>query len=156
MSSIPLTLGCQADSNCPQDYQCFNGECRSGPGKVLVNSLTIKTAECVNCGQEGVKVSLAGEVIGEFLDGVPCSTNTLDHASGLDFTTGGSARFDGKVDGAEDEIEKKKMGACFKVIFTKALKRLLLNDKNLCRLQSFSNQLYQFSLSIVSFLLKSL
>jgi hypothetical protein len=114
--NISLTEGCQTDLNCPQDYQCFNGECRSGPGKVLINSINITTAACVDCGQEGVKVSLAGEVIGEFLDGVPCSTNTLNHASSLDFSTGSSVRFDGLAEGEEDEIEKKNMGACFKVI----------------------------------------
>lgn len=105
--------GCQTDLNCPQSYQCYNGECRSGPGKVLISSITINTAQCKDCGKEGVRVSLSGEVIGEFLDGVPCSTNTLDH-TGLDFTAGGSARFDGLAEGEDNEVEKSKMGACFK------------------------------------------
>ena len=113
---ITCIAGCQTDLNCPQDYQCYNGECRSGPGKVLLNSITIKTASCDDCGQEGAKVSLSGEVIGGFLDGFPCSTNTLNHVNSLDFLAGSSVSFDGHQEGEEDEVEKKAMGACFKVI----------------------------------------
>ena len=111
--------GCLTDDNCPTGYQCYHGDCRAGPGKVLLNSINIKTALCQGCqGIEGVRVSLTGEVIGEFLDGVPCSTNTLNHAHSIDFTTDSIASFDGHVDGVEDEEnteEKLSMGTCYKV-----------------------------------------
>ena len=72
-------------------------------------------------------MSLTGEVVGEFLDGVPCSTSTLDHLSSLDFSSGNSARFDGHdEEGVEDGIEKKIMGACFKVTKVKSYQYSIL------------------------------
>ena len=109
-------LGCLTELNCPQGYQCYDGECRAGPGKVLLNSVNIHTALCQGCSTEGVRLRLTGEVIGEFLGGVPCFTNTMDHKNSTDFSTGSIARFDGHLEGVEDEVEKFSMGACFKVV----------------------------------------
>ena len=60
-----------------------------------------------------VIVSLRGEVIGEFLGGVPCTTNTMTLArSGVDDVSS----WDGKLeDGSDDIEEEKQMGTCFKV-----------------------------------------
>lgn len=109
--------GCETDLDCPTGYQCYNGECRAGPGKVLINSVNIKTALCQGCGEgEGVRLSLTGEIIGEFLDGVPCNTNTLNHADSLDFTAGSTTTFDGHIEGVEEKNKEEQlsMGTCFK------------------------------------------
>ena len=93
---------------------------RSGPGKVLVHSINIKTASCEGCSrdQEGVRVSLRGEVIGEALAGVPCATGLLDTAGAADFSSGSVASFDGRLeDDTEDEVERRSMGTCYKVTF---------------------------------------
>ena len=93
---------------------------RSGPGKVLVHSINIKTASCEGCSrdQEGVRVSLRGEVIGEALAGVPCATGLLDTAGTADFGSGSVASFDGRLeDDTEDEVERRSMGTCYKVTF---------------------------------------
>ena len=83
-------------------------------GKVLVHSINIQTEACDNCSPEqGVIVSLRGEVIGEFLGGVPCTTNTMTMtSSGLDNVN----TWDGKMeDGSDDLEEEKQMGTCYKV-----------------------------------------
>ena len=51
--------------------------------QVLINSISVRTGSCRGCspGREGGRVSLTGEVIGEFLQGVPCSTATLDNTT---------------------------------------------------------------------------
>ena len=113
--------GCASDDNCPQEYKCVEGVCRSGPGKVLINSINIKTLSCVNCDNDssaGVTLSLRGEVIGEFLDGVPCSTNTLEGV----FTDGGVTTVDGDhEDGTVDVGEEEQMATCYKVLTMLAL-----------------------------------
>ena len=91
---------------------------RSGPGKVLIKSVNIKTASCDNCvgTSEGVRLNLTGEVVGEFLDGVPCTTNVLNKKELNTFRDGLVSSFDGQLDeDTEDEYEMKQMGACFKV-----------------------------------------
>ena len=83
-----------------------------------MKSINIKTSTCENCvgTSEGVKLNLTGEVVGEFLDGVPCTTNIMNK-KGLDtFQNGLVSSFDGQLDeDTEDEFEMKQMGACYKV-----------------------------------------
>ena len=65
---------------------------------------------------EGVRLNLTGEVVGEFLDGVPCTTNVLNKKELNTFRDGLISSFDGQLDeDTEDEYEMKQMGACFKV-----------------------------------------
>ena len=65
---------------------------------------------------EGVRLNLTGEVVGEFLDGVPCTTNVLNKKELNTFRDGLVSSFDGQLDeDTEDEYEMKQMGACFKV-----------------------------------------
>ena len=59
-------------------------------------------------------MSLLGEKNGQYPNGVPCATRTLDHAGSTDFD-GGKARFDGTLGGAEDDAEKSMMGGCYQV-----------------------------------------
>jgi len=114
-SNSKCVPGCLEDKNCPQDYTCYDGVCRSGPGKVLVNSISVKPSSCVeglNCLSQAFEFKFIGEVIGEFLGGIPCMTNVLDTVIA---NNGTIAYFDGlKEDGTEDETERMKMGGCFK------------------------------------------
>jgi len=59
-----------------------------------------------------VIVNLLGEKNGEHIDGVPCHTNKLDHAGSTDFGAG-SAEFNGRRNGQEDQAEKNMMGGCY-------------------------------------------
>ena len=84
----------------------------------MIHSINIRGPACVGEGCSGpgvgVKLNLTGEVIGEFLGGVPCTTNVLT-LTGDNVNT-----FDGKnEDGSEDLEEKKNMGACYKVLICK-------------------------------------
>jgi len=109
--------GCLTDNNCPEDYECFNGTCRHGPGKVLLHSINIKTESCEGCSQdsEGVRLKLMGEVVGEALHGYPCSTNILDTELVTDYRPGSVASFDAKLDDdTEDTKERRSMGSCYK------------------------------------------
>jgi len=89
-------------------------KCHAPPGKVLVDSIKIYTASCTDCqaSDEGVIVKLLGEKNGNYLDGVPCSTNSLDHKSTHDFDKG-EATFDGRKGGHFDHDEQVMMGSCF-------------------------------------------
>jgi len=89
-------------------------ECTAKPGKVLVDSIKIYTTSCTGCSaaDEGVVVSLLGEKNGEHNDGVPCHTNRMDHAGSTDFGPG-SAEFNGRINGQEDQAEKNMMGGCY-------------------------------------------
>ena len=83
-------------------------------GKVLVESLTIKTVSCTGCSEqsEGVKLSLLGERTAEFSSGYPCSTSAqvpLNHQDVLDFSAG-LARFAGS-----SNADQTAMGECFQV-----------------------------------------
>lgn len=108
--------GCQYDVQCPPSYQCLSGVCRSSPGKVLVQSINIKTSECEDCQEEeaGVRLSLRGEVIGEFINGIPCWTNLLTHLDTTTFRSGQVASFDGREEEEEDREERERLGACYK------------------------------------------
>jgi len=91
-----------------------NHECTAQPGKVLVDSIKIYTTSCTGCSAaaEGVVVNLLGEKNGANLDGVPCHTNKMDHAGSTDFGPG-SAEFNGRRNGVEDQEEKNMMGGCY-------------------------------------------
>ena len=93
-----------------------NHECTAIPGKVLIDSIKIYTASCDGCsaGAEGVVVNLLGEKNGGNPLGVPCKTNTMDHAGSMDFGPG-SAEFNGRINGQEDQAEKNMMGGCYEV-----------------------------------------
>jgi len=124
--TIPSSPGCEADSDCPTNEYCYNesceecatnnhchdgywcraGKCKARSGKVLLESITIKTDTCTDCtGQEGVEVKLLGEKIAGFSDGVPCDTSVLDHPGQQDFVTGRVATFDGEVE--------QMLGTCY-------------------------------------------
>ena len=107
--------GCDTNDDCPSGHSCSLRKCRVGPGKVLLESVTVKTLSCTDCSQEseGFKLTLQGERTGEFSSGVPCNTSAelpLDHQNVEDFGAGGVARFDGS-----SAIEKNMMGDCFEV-----------------------------------------
>ena len=109
--------GCLADVNCPQSYECLSGVCRSSPGKVLLQSVNIKTEQCEGCEGRGagVRLSLRGEFIGEFINGTPCSTNLLHHEDSVTtFLTGQVATWTGMLEGEEEQEEQEKLGACYK------------------------------------------
>jgi len=105
--------GCLDDTNCPGSYTCQNHKCEAAPGKVLIESITIKTESCDGCSTEGVVAVLKGESVTGFPSGVPCSTATLDHAGVVEFGSGGSSRFDGTLNGAQNDDEEAMMAGCF-------------------------------------------
>ena len=110
--------GCVTDANCPGGYTCQDHICEYPPGKVLIESITVRTKTgCSDCSKEGVTLSLLGEKNGNYLDGVPCATRTLDHSSTTDYdgSNGSRARFDGTLDGAENDAERTMMGGCYQV-----------------------------------------
>jgi len=80
-----------------------------------VESIKVFTSGCTGCSasNEGVTVELLGEKNANFFDGVPCSTRVLDHKATTDFASSGSAVFDGKKNGHEDEGERTMMGTCY-------------------------------------------
>eukprot|EP00092_Neocalanus_flemingeri_P020908 GFUD01022651.1.p1 GENE.GFUD01022651.1~~GFUD01022651.1.p1 ORF type:complete len:324 (+),score=96.56 GFUD01022651.1:35-1006(+) len=106
--------GCLADGNCPHGYTCQEHKCNAQAGKTLVHSITIKTGSCTGCTSEGLTAVLLGERVPGFPDGIPCATNTLDHAGVTEFGDGGSARFDGTLNGAQNDEEESMIGGCFK------------------------------------------
>ena len=110
--------GCVTDKNCPGGYTCQDHICEYPPGKVLIESITVRTKTgCSDCSKEGVTLSLLGEKNGHYLDGVPCSTRTLDHSGTTDYdgSNGSRARFDGTLGGAENDAERTMMGGCYQV-----------------------------------------
>ena len=117
LKDLLCSAGCLEDVNCPQSYQCLSGVCRSSPGKVLVQSINIKTGQCRGCEGRGagVRLSLRGEFIGEFINGTPCSTNLLHHEEeATTWLEGHVATWTGMVEGEEQEQEQVKLGACYK------------------------------------------
>ena len=110
--------GCVTDANCPGGYTCQDHICEYPPGKVLIESITVRTKTgCSDCSKEGVTLSLLGEKNSHYLDGVPCSTRTLDHSGTTDYdgSNGSSARFDGTLGGTENDAERTMMGGCYQV-----------------------------------------
>jgi len=105
--------GCLADASCPHGYTCTNHKCQAQPGKTLIDSITIRTESCTGCTNEGVAVVLQGEKVPGFADGVPCATNTLDRTGSTEFGGDGSARFDGKLNGNQNDVEESMIGGCF-------------------------------------------
>jgi len=109
--------GCVTDANCPSDYKCSQDHiCGAPPGKVLIQSITVRTKTgCSDCSKEGVTLSLRGEKNANAVDGVPCSTKTLDHSGTTDYdgSNGSAARFDGTLNGAENDAERTMMGGCY-------------------------------------------
>lgn len=57
---------------------------------------------------------IKGEPVPGFADGIPCSTNELDRAGTTEFGAGGSARFDGKLNGSQNDDEESMMGGCYR------------------------------------------
>ena len=72
---------------------------------------------CSDCSTEGVTLTLLGETNADAPDGVPCSTKTLDHSGTTDYdgSNGSAARFDGTLNGAENDAERTMMGGCYQV-----------------------------------------
>ena len=94
------------------------GSCKYPSGKVLIESITVRTKTgCSDCSNEGVTLSLLGEKNGNYLDGVPCATRTLDHSGTTDYdgSNGSRARFDGTLGGSENDAERTMMGGCYQV-----------------------------------------
>ena len=113
----PLGTFKVSEEKCDPNMECY---CyRYNQGKVLLNSITVQTKiGCSDgCSNEGVVVSLRGERNFHYPKGFPCSTKLLDHASTFDFdgSKGGRARFDGRLDGAEDFEEEAMLGDCYQV-----------------------------------------
>jgi len=116
----PLSpLECEDDIDCSPGYTCVNeeGKCRARPGKVLVKSITVRTASCKDCTTEGVVVNLEGERIGTPGGGlpapVPCATGILDREGKVEFADGQSSRWDGERGEEVDEEELAMMGGCY-------------------------------------------
>jgi len=88
----------------------------------LLDSIKIYTDSCTDCSstEEGVVIRLLGEKNGDYLTGVPCQTNVLDHKSSTDFDSG-STVFDGRIDGSLDEEEERMMGSCFEAALNSQL-----------------------------------
>ena len=110
--------GCVTNANCPGGYTCQDHICEYPPGKVLIESITVRTKTgCSDCSKEGVTLSLLGEKNGNYLNGVPCATRTLDHSGSTDYdgSNGSAARFDGTLGGAENDAERTMMGGCYQV-----------------------------------------
>ena len=82
----------------------------------MIDSIKVYTASCDGCSAaaEGVKVELVGETNGASPNGVVCNSNTMDHAGSTDFGSG-SAEFNGRINGQEDQAEKNMMGGCYEV-----------------------------------------
>ena len=113
----PLGTFKVSEEKCNPDRECY---CyRFSQGKVLINSITVQTkVGCSGgCSNEAVVVSLRGERNFHYPKGLPCSTRPLDHASTIDFdgSEGGRARFDGRLDGAENYQEEAMLGDCYQV-----------------------------------------
>ena len=51
------------------------------------------------------------------MNGVPCSTTTLDHSGTIDYdgSNDGAAMFDGTLGGVENDAERMMMGGCYQV-----------------------------------------
>jgi len=105
--------GCATTDNCPSGYTCNQHHCEAKPGKVLLNSITIKTDSCTGCTSEGVTAILYGEKVPDFPEGLPCETNVLDRAGSTEFGAGGSAKFDGTLNGSPNDVEEGMMKGCF-------------------------------------------
>jgi len=107
--------GCDSDADCDSSRPiCTEHACHAPPGKVLIDSIKVYTASCDGCSPaaEGVKVELVGETNGASPTGVVCNSNAMDHAGSTDFGSG-SAEFNGRINGQEDQAEKNMMGGCY-------------------------------------------
>merc|ERR1711962_413038 len=100
-----LESACQDDTSCAPGYICEQGECKARPGKVLLNSITIRTEDCTDCTQEGVILTLFGERVIGLPEGVPCTTELLDHTDTRDFQKGQTAVW--------DESSPTQLGGCY-------------------------------------------
>jgi len=100
-----LESACQDDTSCAPGYICEQGECKARPGKVLLNSITIRTEDCKECKEEGVILTLYGERVIGLPEGVPCTTELLDHTDTRDFQKGQTAVW--------DESSPTQLGGCY-------------------------------------------
>ena len=117
-SCYPFNIETDANPSSSSRPICDTTEhaCHAPPGKVLIDSIKVYTASCDGCSAaaEGVKVELVGETNGASPTGVVCNSNTMDHAGSTDFGSG-SAEFNGRINGQEDQAEKNMMGGCYEV-----------------------------------------
>jgi hypothetical protein len=121
---LPIILGCLENANCPSGFTCQSHKCTASAGQVLIDSITIKTSECNGCTTEGVTAVLKGESVVGFPYGIPCATNKLDRDGTTEFGPGGSARFDGKLNGSQNDDEESMIGGCFHVRHMKNSKHI--------------------------------
>jgi len=102
------------DVPCGPGYICDDGDCKAIPGKVLLNSISVKTESCDECTKEGVKLTLLGERIGgsngELPAPVPCTTEVLDNKDSRDFGKGQTTTWSGQGNG--DGLGQQ-MGSCY-------------------------------------------
>ena len=101
---------------------------------MLVKSITVRTASCTGCSEEGLVVSqrrivsqptiifdyqlhLEGERIGTPGGGlpapVPCDTGVLNRQGTVEFADGQSSRWDGEKREEVDKEELAMMGGCY-------------------------------------------
>ena len=66
---------------------------------------------------EGVIIKLKGGSSEDHPDGLPCSTDTLNHPDTIDFGDGGIATFGGRIGGADDfeDDVRTMLRDCFQV-----------------------------------------
>ena len=62
---------------------------------------------------EGVIIKLKGGSSEDQLDGLPCSTDILDHPNTVDFGDGGIATFGARIGGKPHDDERAMMRDCF-------------------------------------------
>jgi len=105
--------GCVTTANCPSGYNCQAHHCEANQGKILINSITIRTESCTGCTTEGVIANLVGEKSPTFPTGISCTTNKLDRDGSTEFGAGGSANFDGTLNGSQNNVEEEMMKGCF-------------------------------------------
>jgi len=109
--------GCTSDDDCanvPGVYKCniTTHQCKAEQGQEILDSIKIYSTSCSGCSSEGVQITLLGKKQGNYLDGIPCTTHTLDHIGTIDFAAGNTV-FDGRKNGKEDSEEIKMMGECY-------------------------------------------
>ena len=80
-------------------------KCIAPSGKVLLESITMYTVDCVGCTSEGAIVSLLGERTITYQTGVPCTTASLDLLGSTEYASGGSFQF----------TDEEQLGICHEV-----------------------------------------
>ena len=74
IKKVKLCSGCRVDSDCVATHQCLSGRCFPKPGKVLLKSIVLGPATCLDCLNSRISVSLVGKRTSQQPGGVTCSS----------------------------------------------------------------------------------